>query len=232
MIKIRYSKDRGYADHNWLIAKHSFSFANYHDPDFMGFRSLRVINEDRIQASKGFGTHPHENMEIITYIISGQLSHKDSMGNGDTIHKGEIQTMSAGTGIQHSEFNDSLTDEVHLIQIWLEPNKNNISPSYNQQNYSNKLVNNELLLLASPDQQRGSLKINQDVYLYTGKLDAQKSIQYTLEENRFGWLQLINGELLINDHKMEAGDGCQISEENVLVISANQASEFIFFDLN
>lgn len=231
MIALRKSNDRGHADHGWLDTHHTFSFANYYDPQFMGFRDLRVINEDRVAPGKGFGTHSHRDMEILSYVISGGLAHRDSMGNGETIKPNEWQHMSAGTGVRHSEFNASETDPVHFLQIWLLPQRENITPNYEQKMFAPKEKTGRLKLVASPDARDGSLKIYQNVSLYNSVLPAGERLEHKLESGRHAWIQVIKGELDLNNVKMEAGDGAAVSNEESLTLKANQESEFLLFDL-
>jgi len=229
MIQLRKSQDRGHAQHGWLDSYHTFSFAEYYEPAFMGFRDLRVINEDIIEAAQGFGKHPHHDMEIITYVVEGQLEHKDSMGTGSIIRPGEIQAMSAGTGVQHSEFNHSNTERLHLLQIWILPEKKGISPSYQQKTIAK--VDNQLILIASAHPTDQAITIHQDVNLYSAYLSPKHEIRHDLQKNRHGWLQLITGEIELNGNKLLAGDGAAISEESSLVIKGMSQAEFLFFDL-
>jgi len=222
MITIRKSQDRGHAEHGWLDSYHSFSFADFYDPKWMGFRSLRVINEDRVAAAQGFGSHPHRDMEIITYVLSGQLKHKDSMGNEGLISPGEVQKMSAGSGIVHSEFNASSKEEVHLLQIWITPDTKNLKPMYEQ----------NLL----PTDQQNSLQpfpvsIHQDAKIFRGRLTKGHELTYKLDKERGAWLQMIFGSLSINNLSLETGDAAGIEQEmNLKFISSGQC-EFLFFDL-
>lgn len=194
MICLRKSNDRGRADHGWLKSRHTFSFADYHDPDFMGFRTLRVINEDHIQGGKGFGTHPHRDMEIISYVASGALEHKDSMGNSTVILPGEVQRMSAGTGVRHSEFNPDPNHEVHLFQIWILPEKTGIPPSYGQKSFELELNNNDLVLVVSKDGRDGSLSMNQDADVYVSRLKPGRKFSLQIRSGRGIWAQMINGD--------------------------------------
>lgn len=230
MVTIRKSNERGQADHGWLKSFHTFSFASYFDPKYTTFRSLRVINEDWIGGGKGFGTHPHENMEIITYIISGELEHKDSMGNGSIIRQGELQRMTAGTGVTHSEFNPSDQD-AHLLQIWISPERAGFEPSYEQRDFSSLRKPNELTLLASQCGKHDSLTVHQDMELSGAYLDAGKQIKHPFSIDHFAWIQLIKGELIVNGELLKSGDGAAIEEETLLSIAAVQASEFLLFDL-
>ena len=232
MIQIRRADERGFADHGWLKARHTFSFANYHDPDFMGFRSLRVMNEDRIEAGMGFGTHPHRDMEIVTYVLEGALEHKDSMGNGEVLRPGEFQRMSAGTGITHSEFNPSSTESTHLYQIWLLPERKSIEPSYEQKRFDDGGMTNMLRLVASPDAELGSLAISQDARIFLAKIDENVTVQHELTPGRHAWLQVLRGEVSLNGEALHTGDGAAVSEEECLKIVANESAEIMLFDLN
>ena len=227
MIKIRKSKERGHFNYGWLDTFHTFSFSQYYNQEYNGFNSLRVINEDKIQPGEGFDTHGHKDMEIITYIVSGALEHKDSMGNKFVVKKGEIQKMSAGTGVKHSEFNHSKTQPVHLLQIWILPTKSNLPPDYQQKEIEFK---DKLNLLISPKKNNNSLTINQDVELYVSKLKKDEKINYNLSRNN-AWLQLINGQITINNQKLESGDGATITQEKSLEIKSITDSEFLLFDL-
>lgn len=231
MIAVRRSNERGHAERGWLKSFHTFSFADYHDPQFMGFQDLRVINEDYIAAAQGFPTHPHRDMEIITYVVKGQLAHKDSLGNGTTINPGEVQRMSAGTGIRHSEFNNKQDQETHLLQIWILPEKHDLQPGYGQQNFSEQLKNEKLVLTVSREGRNGSIKMNQDVDLHVAKWSKADNFDFALREGRKGWVQLINGELKINDTSLKPGDGAAIVKESKLRISSSGPAEFLLFDL-
>ncbi len=230
MIKVRKSKDRGHADHGWLDTLHTFSFASYFDPNHMKFRALRVINEDRIAGGKGFGTHPHENMEIITYIIDGELEHRDSMGNGSVIRPGELQRMTAGTGVTHSEFNPS-DRPTHLLQIWIYPETIGLEPSYEQRAFPGLQEPNSLTLLASPDGREGSLTIHQDVEIHGGHLGAGHRLEFAMEPGRYGWIQMIKGDLTVDSVGLSAGDGASFSEKNGLLLEAKHDCEFLLFNL-
>ena len=231
MITIRKSDERGGADWGWLQTKHTFSFADYYDPKHMHFRALRVINEDHVAPGKGFGTHPHDNMEIITYVLEGALEHKDSLGTGSVIRPGEVQRMSAGTGIAHSEFNPSRTDPVHLLQIWLLPAKRGLAPSYEQKAFPDSALRNRLGLVAAPGAPDGALDIHQDVRLYAARLDAGARVAHSLAEGRHAWIQVARGVVTLNGEPLEAGDGAAVSRETRLGLSANTASELLLFDL-
>ena len=231
MINIRRSNERGHANHGWLDTNFTFSFADYYDPRFMGFRDLRVINEDLIEPAQGFPKHGHRDMEIITYMISGELSHRDSMGNADTIRPSEIQRMTAGTGILHSEYS-SLTDRTHLLQIWILPEKKNLQPGYEQKLFAREEKQGKLRLVASNGGDDGSVHINQDVKLYASNLANGEEISLDLAHGRHAWIQLISGSLDVNGEKLEPGDGAAISEEKSLKINAlADESEFLLFDL-
>ncbi|MBX3242996.1 MAG: pirin family protein [Acidobacteria bacterium] len=232
MIKIRRSNERGHADHGWLDTYHSFSFADYYDPQNMGFRDLRVINEDYVAPAQGFPTHGHRDMEIVTYVIDGELSHRDSMGNGETIRPHEVQRMTAGTGVLHSEFS-SPTDKTHLLQIWILPEKQNLEPSYEQTFFAPEEKQGKLKLVASRGGDDGSVHINQDVKLYASILSAGNEIEYSIPDGRHAWIQLISGELEVNGETLEPGDGAAISEEHLLSLKATKdKTEFLLFDLN
>ncbi len=232
MINIRRSDDRGHANHGWLDTRFSFSFADYYDPKFMGFRNLRVINEDFIEPAQGFPMHGHRDMEIITYMISGELSHRDSMGNGETIHPNEVQRMTAGTGVRHSEYS-SPTDKTHLLQIWILPEESSLQPSYEQKEFGPEGKQGLLRLIASRGGGGGSVHINQDVYIYASILPEGKEIKHDLVGGRHAWIQLISGSLRVNGENLNAGDGAAISDEASLAIkSLDDKSEFLLFDLN
>jgi redox-sensitive bicupin YhaK (pirin superfamily) len=231
MMKIRKSKERGHVEHGWLTSNHTFSFADYYDPEHMGFRSLRVINEDWVTPSEGFDTHPHKDMEIVTYIVEGAVKHKDSMGNGSTIRPGEVQRMTAGTGVQHSEFNESDRETLHLLQIWILPEKKGLEPGYEQKAFSESDRRNRLKLVASRDGRDGSVVIHQDAQLYASVLESGAQVEHDLKPGRGAWLQIVKGKLEINGKSLEAGDGAAISDEKSLKISARDRSEFLLFDL-
>ncbi len=231
MINIRRSNERGHANHGWLDTHYTFSFSDYYDPKFMGFRDLRVINEDFIEADHGFPKHGHRDMEIITYMISGEISHRDSMGNGETVRSSEVQRMTAGTGVLHSEFS-SPTDKTHLLQIWILPEKERLTPSYEQKLFPANEKQGRLRLVASHGGTDGSVKINQDVKVFASLLDADNEVRYDLNAERHTWIQLISGSLDLNGETLEPGDGAAISEENTLNIRAlTDNSEFLLFDL-
>jgi len=231
MIQIRKAGERGHANHGWLDTYHTFSFADYQDPKHMGFRSLRVINEDRVEPGQGFGTHGHRDMEIITCILEGELEHKDSMGNGAVIRPGEVQRMSAGTGVTHSEFNPSKTKPVHLLQIWILPEKANLTPSYEQREFKSAELKNRLCLVASGKPREGAVKIHQDANLYSSLIDGGKKLEYALDKNRYAWIQVARGSLRANEVLLQAGDGAAISKEEKLKISGESDSQFLLFDM-
>jgi hypothetical protein len=233
MIKIRRANERGHANYGWLDTYHTFSFNTYYDPRFMGFRSLRVINEDRVAAGEGFGTHGHANMEIITYVTEGALAHKDSTGGEETLRPHEVQRMTAGTGIRHSEFNPSETESTHLYQIWILPESEGLTPGYEQTYFPPEEKKGKLRLVASRAGTDGSVKINQDVSLYGSILATGEEVSHNLAENRYGWLQVVKGNLEINGETLKASDGAAISDERELKIKAlEDETEFLLFDLN
>ena len=231
MIKVRRSEERGAVNMGWLDARHSFSFGSYYDPEHMGFVNLRVINEDRIQPGKGFGTHGHKNMEIVTYMIEGALAHKDSMGNGSVIRKNEVQRMSAGTGIQHSEFNHSGEEIAHLLQIWILPESAEITPGYEEKTFEPAEKQNRLRLIASHDARDGSLKIHQDTDLYASILDSGSELAHRFDTGRKGWIQVVSGELVANDVALLSGDGASVEDVEALRLEAGAETEFLLFDL-
>ena len=231
MIYIRRSEDRGKANYGWLDTNYTFSFSDYYDPKFMGFRDLRVINEDFIEPAQGFPKHGHRDMEIITYVITGELSHRDSMGNGEAIRPHEVQRMTAGTGVLHSEYS-SPTDKTHLLQIWILPERNGLKPDYEQKFFAPEEKKGKLRLVASRGGDDGSVKINQDVALFASILAKDESIEHKLPNGRHAWIQLINGSLDVNGQKLTAGDGAAITDETELRIAAlADDSEFLLFDL-
>jgi quercetin 2,3-dioxygenase len=231
MINIRRNNDRGHNNYGWLDTHYTFSFNNYYDPDFMGFRSLRVINEDFIEPNRGFPTHGHENMEIISYVVSGELSHKDSMGNGETIFPHEIQRMSAGTGITHSEYS-SPTDKTHLLQIWLLPEKNGTIPSYEQKLIPADEKRGKLKLIASRNADGDSITVYQDVSMYASILNKNEEVSHEIAADRHAWIQVVKGNLEVNSEILNTGDGGAISNETVLKINAlDDETEFLLFDL-
>jgi redox-sensitive bicupin YhaK (pirin superfamily) len=231
MIRVRRSSERGHFDHGWLDTYHTFSFSRYYDPRHMGFRALRVINEDRVAPGTGFGTHPHEDMEIVTYVLDGALAHRDSLGTGSTIRPGELQRMTAGTGIRHSEFNPSESEPVHLYQIWLLPERDGLEPSYDQRAFPEAERHNRLRLVASPDGHDGSLTIRQDARLYLASLDEGRGVAHELRRGRHAWLQVLRGGVGLNGRSLTAGDGAAVGDESSLAIEADGPSEVLLFDL-
>lgn len=231
MLTIRKSEERGHLDHGWLDTRHTFSFASYVDRNHMRFRSLRVINEDIVQPGQGFSTHPHDNMEIITYVLEGALAHRDSMGNGSVIRPGEVQRMSAGTGITHSEFNHSESEPVHLLQIWILPAKRGITPSYEQHYFPPEKRSGRLCLVASPDGAGDSLKINQDARVYVCLLATGERVVHESAANRGIWIQVARGEISVNRIRLAAGDGAAMKQEPRIELESAAASEFLLFDL-
>ena len=231
MLTIRKSSDRGYADHGWLKSFHSFSFAGYYDPHFMGWGNLRVINEDRIAPGTGFGTHGHRDMEIISYVVSGNLAHKDSMGNVKGIPPGDVQRMSAGTGVRHSEFNHAPDQTTHFFQIWIEPNALGIEPGYEQKTFSAAEKRGVLRLLASPDAAQGSVKIHADARMYSGLFNGEESAQLALDPTRKAYVHLMRGKLQVNGHNLCAGDAALLDAQNVLNLAQGQDAEVLVFEL-
>jgi len=231
MIRVRRASERGHFDHGWLDTHHTFSFARYYDPGHMGFRALRVINEDRVQPRKGFGTHGHEDMEIVTYVLAGALAHRDSLGTGSTLRPGELQRMTAGTGITHSEFNPSESEPVHFYQIWLLPEREGLEPSYEQRAFPEGERRNRLRLVASPNGRGGSLSICQDAQLILASLDGGRQVRHELTSDRHAWLQVLRGDVSLNGLTLSAGDGAAVSDESSLAIGANGPSEVLVFDL-
>jgi hypothetical protein len=231
MITLRPSHERGHNNLGWLDTWHSFSFDTYFDPDHRGFRTLRVINEDLVHPKMGFGTHPHRDMEIITYILAGELEHKDSMGNGSRIRPGEVQRMSAGTGVTHSEFNPSLTDPVHLLQVWILPERKGITPSYEQREFPAAERRGKFRLIASRDGREGAVTIHQDAEVYSALLESDEKVSYSLKPNRHAWVQVARGAVTMNGHPLNAGDGAAVSQEEILEIQAGKSSEILLFDL-
>ncbi len=231
MFRLRKAHDRGHADHGWLNTYHTFSFADYQDPAHMGFRALRVINEDRVQPGQGFGTHGHRDMEIISYVLQGALAHKDSMGNGSVLRPGEFQRMSAGTGIRHSEFNPSPTEPAHFYQIWLLPERPGITPSYEQKSFAEEGRRGKLQLVAAPDGTGGALTIHQDARVYLATLQPGEEIAQPLPRGRHAWLQVLRGAVRVNDLLLQTSDGLAVSAEPVLTIVGQQPAEVMLFDL-
>jgi len=231
-MKIRYGGDRGRANFGWLDSRHTFSFGGYYDPEHMGFSSLRVINEDRVGPGRGFGTHPHRDMEIISYVLSGALEHRDSIGNGSTIRPGDVQRMSAGTGILHSEFNASQTDPVHFLQIWIVPDRPGLRPSYEQKTFSETEKRGKLQLVGSADGRGGSVRIHQDVKLYVSSLKKGETVGYSLSPGRVAWVQMTRGSLRLGDRHLTAGDGVAVNETDVFTLAGtSDTAEVLIFDL-
>jgi len=231
MMEIRKSRDRGLADHGWLRSFHSFSFADYHDPEHMGFGDLRVINEDRIQPGTGFGTHGHRDMEIISYVLEGALAHKDNMGTGSTIVPGDVQRMSAGKGVMHSEFNQSKDGVTHFLQIWIEPNVRGIAPSYEQKHFDAASKRGKLRLLASPDGRDGSVTIHQDAFLYAALVDGADRAVHKLRPGRRAYLHVARGRLTANGQPLEAGDALKATDTAEVVLEQGVDAEVLLFDL-
>ena len=231
MKTILRSNERGHASHGWLDSYHSFSFAEYYNPQWMGYRSLRVINDDLVMPGMGFGTHPHRDMEIISYVLSGAIEHKDSMGNGRVIKAGEFQYMAAGLGVQHSEFNPSKTEPLRLLQIWIQPDTKGVKPHYAERNLA-KAETGKLHLVASKSGRDGSMEIHQDASLLLGKLDAGQTVKHLLARDRHAWLHVAEGEVEVNGTKLTGGDAVAVSDEQSLNISASKSSQVLLFDLN
>jgi hypothetical protein len=231
MTTIRRSEDRGHAAHGWLDTYHTFSFADYHDPKWMGFRSLRVINDDLVSPGMGFGTHPHRDMEIITYILSGKLQHRDSMGNGRIIQAGDIQYMAAGTGVQHSEFNPSSDEAVRLLQIWILPDHRGAAPRYAEKSLGNA-ASGVLHRITSKTGQNDSIAINQDADLWIAKLESGQRIRHPLATGRHAWVHVAEGEVVLDGTRLKSGDAAAISNEMAIELTANSASQVLLFDLN
>jgi hypothetical protein len=231
MIVLRPASARGHADHGWLDTRHTFSFADYYDPAHMGFGPLRVINEDRVAPGAGFGAHGHRDMEIFSYVVAGALAHKDSMGNGSTIRPGDVQIMSAGSGVRHSEFNGSATEPVHFLQIWIEPDRAGGAPRYAEAHFATDEKRNRLRLILSQDGREGSLAMQQDACVYASLLETGRSAEHTLAQGRKAWAQVIKGAITANGARAQAGDGLAIFDEPTLTIMAQDDAEFLLFDL-
>jgi redox-sensitive bicupin YhaK (pirin superfamily) len=231
MIWVRKAAERGHFNHGWLDTYHTFSFGDYYDPAYLGFRSLRVINDDRVQPGQGFGMHGHRDMEIVTYVLDGALEHRDSLGNGSVLRPGELQHMTAGTGVRHSEFNPSDREAVHLYQIWLLPERKGLKPSYEQKAFSEEERRGRLRLVASPRGEDGSLRIHQDAQLYLATLKAGETVSNTLKPGRHAWLQVLRGQVALNGHPLSPGDGAAVSEEKQLEIRGQDDAEVMLFDL-
>ena len=231
MLQVRKSQERGYADHGWLRSFHSFSFAGYYDPAHMGFGNLRVINEDRVAAGAGFGTHGHRDMEIISYVLSGELAHKDSMGNIESIPPGDVQRMSAGRGVMHSEFNHKADQTTHFLQIWIEPKERGIAPGYEQKQFSDAEKRGTLRLVASPDGHDGSVTVNADARLFAGLFDGSETASLALDPQRKSYVHLVRGELEVNGQKLSGGDAAMLEGESQLTLGAGKDAEVLVFDL-
>jgi redox-sensitive bicupin YhaK (pirin superfamily) len=231
LIQIRPGSERGHFDHGWLDTFHTFSFGGYRDPAHMGFRKLRVLNEDRVQPGAGFGTHGHWEMEVLTMVVAGALEHKDSLGNSSVTRSGELQRMTAGIGIRHSEYNASDRDILHFLQLWILPDRENLKPAYEQRAFPEEERRGALRLVGSPDGRDGSLTIHQDVEAYTSLLDAGASVNHAMRAGRHAWLQVVSGNLSLNGEALTAGDGAAVSEESELRIAASEASELLLLDL-
>jgi redox-sensitive bicupin YhaK (pirin superfamily) len=231
MLDIRKSEDRGDAHHGWLQSKHSFSFADYHDPRHMGFGPLRVINEDRVAAGAGFGTHAHRDMEIISYVLEGALEHKDSLGTGSVLHYGDVQRMSAGSGVRHSEFNGSKTEQVHFLQIWIQPNVQGIAPGYEEKHIPLAEKQGKLRVIASSDGREGSVLIHQDAAIYATVLDGADRVEHTLAAGRLAYVHVIRGQVSVNGVAVRGGDAVKLSDEARVVLASAEAAEVLLFDL-
>ena len=231
MMKIRKANERGHAEHGWLDSYHTFSFADYYDPQWMGFRSLRVINDDLVMPGMGFGTHPHRDMEIITYILSGSLEHKDSMGNGRVIRTGDVQYMAAGTGVQHSEFNPSKDEAVHLLQIWIQPDEKGVKPRYAEKALK-ETAPGKLNLVTSKTGRDGSIAIHQDADLWLAKLESGNRATHRLVPGRNAWVHVAEGEVSLNGKKLSSGDAAAVNQEGILELGATKPSQVLLFDLN
>jgi redox-sensitive bicupin YhaK (pirin superfamily) len=231
MLAVRRANDRGHAQHGWLESFHSFSFADYHDPAHMGFGPLRVINEDRVQPGRGFGTHGHRDMEIVSYVLEGGLAHKDSMGNGSVIRPGDVQRMSAGTGVMHSEFNASDRELVHFLQIWIEPNRRGVQPGYEEKRFEAESKRGRLRLVASPDGAEGSVTLHQDARLYAALLDGADAVEHPVAPGRRIYVHVVRGNVRVNGQDLGAGDAAKITGESRIAIDAARAAEVLLFDL-
>jgi quercetin 2,3-dioxygenase len=231
MIEIRRSQDRGHAQHGWLDSFHSFSFADYYDPGHMGFGALRVINEDRVKPGQGFGTHSHRDMEIISYVLDGGLAHKDSMGNGSVIRPGDVQRMSAGTGVAHSEFNASDRDPVHFLQIWIEPNVRGVKPSYEEKRFDDASKRGQLRLIASPDGRDGSVTIHQDAYLYAALVDGAEVVTHAPAAGRKTYVHVVRGDVTVNGNPLTHGDALKVAGEQSVRLEQGRDAEVLLFDL-
>jgi quercetin 2,3-dioxygenase len=231
MITIRPADQRGHANHGWLDTYHTFSFADYYDPRHMGFHGLRVINDDTVAAGRGFGTHPHRDMEIITYVLAGAVKHNDSMGTGSVIRPGDVQRMSAGTGVAHSEYNASSSEPLHLLQIWIEPAKRGIEPSYEQKSFARAEKQGKFRVVASPDGRAGSISIHADALVHAGLFEAGESAELNLNPERHAWVHVARGSVSVNGKTLSAGDGAAVSQESTLRVEGLDAGEVLVFDL-
>ncbi|MDR7098508.1 redox-sensitive bicupin YhaK (pirin superfamily) [Lysobacter niabensis] len=231
MMQIRKSEERGRAEHDWLSSRHTFSFAEYRDPRHMGFGPLRVINEDKVQGGQGFGTHGHQDMEIISYVLDGALEHRDSMGNGSVLRYGDVQRMSAGTGVRHSEFNHSPTERVHFLQIWVMPDKGGLQPGYEEKHFDPSSKRGQLRLVVSPDGRDGSLRMNQDAFLFATLIDGDEHVEHTLAPNRQGYVHVARGTLKVNGVELRAGDALKIEQEQRITLDQGSDAEVLLFDL-
>ncbi len=231
MLQIRKGNERGAADFGWLQSNHSFSFGQYYDPQHTGFGPLIVINEDRVEPGAGFGTHGHRNMEIISYVLSGALEHKDSMGNGSVLRYGDVQRMSAGTGVLHSEYNPSQSERVHFLQIWIEPNVQNIAPSYEEKHFDAQSKTGQLRLIASPDGRNGSVSVHQDAAIYASILNAGDEVKYELAAGRTAYVHVVRGRITANGVALTSGDALKVSDESLVTLSQAEAAEVLLFDL-
>ncbi|MEN9798895.1 MAG: hypothetical protein RL653_2591 [Pseudomonadota bacterium] len=231
MMTVRRASERGHANHGWLDTSHTFSFADYYDARHMGFRGLRVINEDRVAPGQGFGTHPHRDMEILSWVLEGGLQHRDSMGTGSVIRPGELQRLSAGTGVFHSEFNASRTEPVHFLQIWLLPSQRGIPPGYEQASFDLEAARGRFHLVASPEPREGSVKVHADAHVYAGRFDRGESADFALSPGRHAWVQVARGEVTLNGHRLAAGDGASLSNEARVQVEGGAGGEVLLFDL-
>lgn len=231
MIEVRRADERGHGQHGWLDTRHTFSFADYHDPEFMGFGPLRVINEDRVVPGRGFGTHGHRDMEIVTYVLDGALEHRDSLGTGSVIRPGDVQRMSAGTGVEHSEFNASESEPVHFLQIWIIPERTGIEPSYEQKRFDAIAEGGRLALVGSRDGRDGSVTIHQDVNLYAGRFNGEQTASVPIEEGRLVWVHVVRGAITVNGHPLGTGDAAALSAEMAVELSDGEQAEVLVFDM-
>ena len=231
MFQVRKANERGHADHGWLNTYHTFSFGDYHDPAYMGFRVLRVINEDRVRAGQGFGTHGHRDMEIVTYVLEGRCEHKDSLGHGAVLKPGELQRITAGKGILHSEFNPSSSEPVHFYQIWILPSERGLTPSYEQRSFESSKNSEGLRLVVSRDGREGSLRIEQDAEIFLANLDPKVKLVHPMQSGRYAWLQVLRGKAAVDGHRLETSDGVALGEQNSLTIEADGPAEIMLFDL-